>query len=885
MSKIIRSTDSEVFDIYSSVMSKYLKKEAGNPILEGALALLRAGEKTLDDVLPGMMRADDFIAEAVKTGLITAEEMAQLTGRNVDEIKRLSGVAEVAQDVAEVGVKVAPEVAETAARVTSEIVGSTRVIREEVNKIQQIVLGLKAIDGMPPEEIALLISKLKASRSAMKGQVTKAKNLASQATEQSAELARLLDDSRKAEAILAKTADIIPSLEKKIVDMGGQLDEAGKLITNLEGEVASAAKTIEELAVKGIRLTEENEKLLKTSLEKTELAEILQVRLDDLVASGKGGTPKAKAVADATAAATKEADEGIEAVVKSAPESTEAVKKAKVEAKKKAAAEAAAAKAAGKTPAQKDSLMSKLILKNSGLLLTAAGTAGVGLAGAGIALAGTIATGLLTILSFVAVAGLLGGGAVLAWNLWYAENPLVAKKKIQDLRNAQADAVRKLGVLKFREGSAGKEKTELLIGAITASSESIIPLNDVDTLTQEQFDKAMEDLSAMELAVDDYVDSQELTARDLESRLGWDEAIKSLEYLSATTMSFKELVLLAMQKQGKLPSEEERAGGISDPVARPAPDGAGQPEERGPDHVPHPITIYGEEVDIGHLSRGMRSAAPRMIQKVMNSPEGLAFVDPDGRWGGWLPKTPVKGADGEVIQNKQADYLRALKYLYLNKVFNRGDLRKFVRKNLAKVGRKRMSGWRDAVKYYRGRVGKYANQENNEFFTQKFGKPANSNGSSVILSNNGKTLEMQKKADQISKEYFQDAVSGLADQYAKSYYTGLKSMYDQKPGRTEADFVKLYEVHNESGADLIGSAHPKTVEIADAMGNGGVVENQIEQHRHNTGVAKSMPSGNFRGKHAWVIQNLVKLADQADESGMKEASDLIDEALKKLSSF
>ena len=144
---------------------------------------------------------------------------------------------------------------------------------------------------------------------------------------------------------------------------------------------------------------------------------------------------------------------------------------------------------------------------------------------------------------------------------------------------------------------------------------------------------------------------------------------------------------------------------------------------------------------------------------------------------------------------------------------------------------------------------------------------------------------MHKKADQISKEYFQDAVSGLEDQYAKSYYTGLKSMYEQKPGRTEADFVKLYEVHSESGADLIGAAHPKTIDVSDSMGNGGVVENQIEQQRHNIGVAQSMPSGNFLGRHAWVIENLVKLADETDESGLKEVSDLIDNALEELLSF
>jgi len=337
----------------------------------------------------------------------------------------------------------------------------------------------------------------------------------------------------------------------------------------------------------------------------------------------------------------------------------------------------------------------------------------------------------------------------------------------------------------------------------------------------------------------------------------------------------------------------EAGRGVDTPVGRPAP-GQGRPDQSdqpnqseqrgGPGHVPHPVTIYGQEIDIGHLSRGLRSAAPRMIQKVMLSPEGLAFTDPDDVWGGWLPKTPVEGADGKIVQNKTADYLRALKYLYLNKIFSRGDLRRFVRQSLPKVGRRRASGWKDAVRHYRGNVGKYANQENNEFFTQKFAKPANSKESSVIY-NNGIITDMHKKADQISKQYFQDAVTGLADQYAKSYYAGLKSMYDQKLGKTEADVVKLYEVHNESGADLIGAAHPKTIDIADAMGNGGVVENQIEQHRHNVGVAQSMPSGNFRGRHAWVIRNLVKLADQTDKSGMIEVSDLIDKALEELTSI
>jgi hypothetical protein len=43
-----------------------------------------------------------------------------------------------------------------------------------------------------------------------------------------------------------------------------------------------------------------------------------------------------------------------------------------------------------------------------------------------------------------------------------------------------------------------------------------------------------------------------------------------------------------------------------------------------------------------------------------------------------------------------------------------------------------------------------------------------------------------------------------------------------------------------------------------------------------------MPSGNFQGKHAWVIHNLVKLANHADEIGDLKSSDLIDDAIEEL---
>jgi hypothetical protein len=296
--------------------------------------------------------------------------------------------------------------------------------------------------------------------------------------------------------------------------------------------------------------------------------------------------------------------------------------------------------------------------------------------------------------------------------------------------------------------------------------------------------------------------------------------------------------------------------------------------ENEPGGVPVPVTIYGQEIDIGHTSAGFRSAAPRLIEKVLNTPEGLAFIDPENKWGGFLKRTG----------NKSNDYLRSLYYLYKNQVFNSRQLRRLMRRNLPSAGKKRMSGWKSAVKYYRGRVGRYARASFSENLHKNLQKPANFHESSV-QPNYRSGIDMKKKADQISKEYFEDAVKDLSDQYAKSYYTGLKSMHDEKLGKTEADYNSLYKLHSETGADLVGEAHPHSIEIAESMGRGGVVENVVEQHRHNEGVALSMPSGNFRGKHAWLVQNLVKLANATDDEGKRKISDLIDAALNEIASL
>ena len=134
---------------------------------------------------------------------------------------------------------------------------------------------------------------------------------------------------------------------------------------------------------------------------------------------------------------------------------------------------------------------------------------------------------------------------------------------------------------------------------------------------------------------------------------------------------------------------------------------------------------------------------------------------------------------------------------------------------------------------------------------------------------------MKKLSDEHSDSYYGDAGTGLSDEYASSYYAGLKGMYDQRATNVQNDYSSNYMFQDETGADLIGQAHPKSIVVSDAMGNGGVVENVIERHNHMAGVAGATPTGNYRSKHAWAVSELVKLADRASFEKNSEAVSLI----------
>jgi hypothetical protein len=121
-------------------------------------------------------------------------------------------------------------------------------------------------------------------------------------------------------------------------------------------------------------------------------------------------------------------------------------------------------------------------------------------------------------------------------------------------------------------------------------------------------------------------------------------------------------------------------------------------------------------------------------------------------------------------------------------------------------------------------------------------------------------VNLLKKADEMSKSYHKDAVKDLAgeDKALREYFTGLGRLYDAESEKRNPDYEELNKLHDETGRDLTLSAHPKAIRVSDAMGNGGLVENGLEQKEKLEEVALSAPTGNFTSRYAKLKNLLIK---------------------------
>lgn len=91
-----------------------------------------------------------------------------------------------------------------------------------------------------------------------------------------------------------------------------------------------------------------------------------------------------------------------------------------------------------------------------------------------------------------------------------------------------------------------------------------------------------------------------------------------------------------------------------------------------------------------------------------------------------------------------------------------------------------------------------------------------------------------------------------------------------------------YDVTKEEGKDLVEKAHPKKMQTAKSQGEGGVVENVVEQQEKDIDVATKMPHGSLIGVHANLINELVKLANEYEDKGDIKNAERIDAVIRKI---
>lgn len=74
--------------------------------------------------------------------------------------------------------------------------------------------------------------------------------------------------------------------------------------------------------------------------------------------------------------------------------------------------------------------------------------------------------------------------------------------------------------------------------------------------------------------------------------------------------------------------------------------------------------------------------------------------------------------------------------------------------------------------------------------------------------------------------------------------------------------------------DMVQKAHPKSIYVSNALGDGGLVENQNEQHDKMVQVINKMPTGNLINLYAEIIETLTKVASEVETTHPKIANEI-----------
>lgn len=113
------------------------------------------------------------------------------------------------------------------------------------------------------------------------------------------------------------------------------------------------------------------------------------------------------------------------------------------------------------------------------------------------------------------------------------------------------------------------------------------------------------------------------------------------------------------------------------------------------------------------------------------------------------------------------------------------------------------------------------------------------------------------------------------------FKTAMEKTALPQPNPYEEDKKTIEEKRIPVEKHVMELAHPEPEYIANAQGDGALVENEIENQRKMIDVVNRMPTGNLTGRYAMMADVLLKIADTCDRLEETEAADLLTKAAQE----
>lgn len=112
---------------------------------------------------------------------------------------------------------------------------------------------------------------------------------------------------------------------------------------------------------------------------------------------------------------------------------------------------------------------------------------------------------------------------------------------------------------------------------------------------------------------------------------------------------------------------------------------------------------------------------------------------------------------------------------------------------------------------------------------------------------------------------------------------GMIKTATPEPNPYQEDVKQLQEKRlKQPEKHIVEQAHPSPVYVAESQGDGGLVENQIEQQKKIIEMINKLPTGSLVGRYASTVVRLVKLAETAEEVGALQMADTLTDSAREV---